>query len=171
MTIDSIPTGRPVSVERETFPGLLGSGARVGGIVDRGYWLDLGTPLSFVQGSRDLVLGAIAVGGFAAAVLGGLTVYPALWVLWLSLQYRVPVFSISRWAGLEHYAFLAVDHGQVGGSSAAQLAGRRLTGMALGVRGSAWRTQWELFVGGPLHKPAAFRAARAIGGFQLVWSY
>ena len=45
----------------------------------------------------------------ALAVLSGLTVYPALWVLWLSLQYRVPVFSISRWAGLEHYAFLAVD--------------------------------------------------------------
>jgi ABC-type sugar transport system permease subunit len=45
----------------------------------------------------------------ALAVVGGLTVYPALWVLWLSLQYRVPVFSISRWAGLEHYAFLAVD--------------------------------------------------------------
>jgi multiple sugar transport system permease protein len=30
-------------------------------------------------------------------------------VLWLSLQYRIPVFSIARWAGLEHYAFLAVD--------------------------------------------------------------
>jgi multiple sugar transport system permease protein len=45
----------------------------------------------------------------ALAVLGGLTVYPALWVIWLSLQYRIPVFSISRWAGLDHYAFLAVD--------------------------------------------------------------
>jgi len=45
----------------------------------------------------------------ALAVLGGLTVYPALWVVWLSLQYRVPVFGISRWAGLEHYAFLIVD--------------------------------------------------------------
>ena len=45
----------------------------------------------------------------ALLVLGGLTVYPALWVLWLSLQYRIPVFSIARWAGLEHYAFLAVD--------------------------------------------------------------
>ena len=55
--IDSIPSGRPVSVERETFPGLLASGARVGGVVDRGYWLDLGTPLSFVRGSCDLVLG------------------------------------------------------------------------------------------------------------------
>ncbi len=45
----------------------------------------------------------------ALAVLGGLTAYPALWVLWLSLQYRIPVFSISRWAGLDHFRFLLVD--------------------------------------------------------------
>ena len=56
--IDSIPAGRSVSVERETFPGLLSSGALVTGVVDSGYWLDLGTPLSFVQGSCDLVLGS-----------------------------------------------------------------------------------------------------------------
>jgi mannose-1-phosphate guanylyltransferase len=56
--IDSIPSGRPVSVERETFPGLLDAGALVTGFVDGGYWLDLGTPLAFVQGSRDLVTGA-----------------------------------------------------------------------------------------------------------------
>lgn len=55
--IEQIPAGRVVSVERETFPGLLAAGARVQGVVDRGYWLDLGTPLAFVQGSRDLVLG------------------------------------------------------------------------------------------------------------------
>ncbi|MFM8896007.1 MAG: sugar phosphate nucleotidyltransferase [Actinomycetales bacterium] len=55
--IDAIPEGRVVSVERETFPGLLASGAKIGGVVDPGYWLDLGTPLAFVQGSRDLVLG------------------------------------------------------------------------------------------------------------------
>lgn len=55
--IEQIPAGRVVSVERETFPGLLSSGARVQGVVDRGYWLDLGTPLAFVQGSSDLVLG------------------------------------------------------------------------------------------------------------------
>jgi mannose-1-phosphate guanylyltransferase len=55
--IDAIPGGRPVSVERETFPGLLARGALVTGVVDTGYWLDLGTPLSFVQGSCDLVLG------------------------------------------------------------------------------------------------------------------
>jgi len=55
--IDDIPAGRPVSVERETFPGLLAAGERVIGVVDPGYWLDLGTPLAFVQGSRDLVTG------------------------------------------------------------------------------------------------------------------
>ncbi len=55
--IDEIPHGRPVSVERETFPGLLESGALLTGRVDPGYWLDLGTPLAFVRGSCDLVLG------------------------------------------------------------------------------------------------------------------
>jgi mannose-1-phosphate guanylyltransferase len=55
--IDRIPAGRVVSVERETFPDLLASDARVSGVLDTGYWLDLGTPLAFVQGSRDLVLG------------------------------------------------------------------------------------------------------------------
>ncbi|POX39701.1 GDP-mannose pyrophosphorylase [Streptomyces sp. Ru73] len=55
--IDSIPQGRPVSVERETFPGLLESGAHLQGMVDSTYWLDLGTPQAFVRGSADLVLG------------------------------------------------------------------------------------------------------------------
>ena len=55
--IDEIPADRPVSVERETFPGLLAAGRYVYGHIDEGYWLDLGTPLAFVQGSRDLVLG------------------------------------------------------------------------------------------------------------------
>jgi mannose-1-phosphate guanylyltransferase len=55
--VEEIPAGRPVSVERETFPGLLERGARVQGHVDATYWLDLGTPAAFVQGSADLVRG------------------------------------------------------------------------------------------------------------------
>ncbi|MDH6226625.1 MULTISPECIES: NDP-sugar synthase [Streptomyces] len=55
--IDTIPAGRPVSVERETFPGLLEAGAHLQGMVDSTYWLDLGTPEAFVKGSADLVLG------------------------------------------------------------------------------------------------------------------
>jgi multiple sugar transport system permease protein len=41
--------------------------------------------------------------------LGTLTVYPGVWVLWLSLQHRIPIFGVSRFAGLDNYAFLAVD--------------------------------------------------------------
>ncbi|MFI6350471.1 sugar phosphate nucleotidyltransferase [Streptomyces sp. NPDC050560] len=55
--VDAIPGGRPVSVEREVFPGLLAAGAHLQGMVDATYWLDLGTPQAFVRGSADLVLG------------------------------------------------------------------------------------------------------------------
>ncbi len=57
--IDAIPAGRPVSVERETFPALVASGALVLGHVDPAYWLDLGTPAAYVRGSCDLVLGVL----------------------------------------------------------------------------------------------------------------
>ncbi|MGH3328073.1 MAG: sugar phosphate nucleotidyltransferase [Streptomycetales bacterium] len=55
--IDEIPAGCVVSVERETFPGLLAAGARVHGVTDTSYWLDVGTPATFVRASCDLVLG------------------------------------------------------------------------------------------------------------------
>jgi mannose-1-phosphate guanylyltransferase len=55
--IDTIPIARAVSVERETFPALLASSARVYGVVQSGYWRDFGTPADFVEGSADLVRG------------------------------------------------------------------------------------------------------------------
>jgi mannose-1-phosphate guanylyltransferase len=58
--IDRIPTGRRVSVERETFPELISEGEIVLGYVDTRYWLDVGTPEAFVRGSCDLVLGELA---------------------------------------------------------------------------------------------------------------
>ena len=45
----------------------------------------------------------------ALVVLGGTTIYPAIWVFWLSLQHRIPIFGIAQFAGLDHYAFLAID--------------------------------------------------------------
>lgn len=45
----------------------------------------------------------------ALAALGVLTVYPSLWVLWLSLERRIPVFGIARFVGLANYAFLVGD--------------------------------------------------------------
>src|SRR4051794_14888651 len=58
--IDAIPAGRPVSVERETFPALLSTGAQVVGYVETAYWLDLGTPAAYVRGSADLVRGVVS---------------------------------------------------------------------------------------------------------------
>jgi mannose-1-phosphate guanylyltransferase len=55
--IDTIPAGQVVSVERETFPGLIESGAVVMGYAESAYWLDVGTPEAFVRGSCDVVLG------------------------------------------------------------------------------------------------------------------
>jgi mannose-1-phosphate guanylyltransferase len=57
--IDEIPTGRAVSVERETFPQLLDAGRLVLGHVDDAYWRDLGTPEAYVQGCADVVLGRV----------------------------------------------------------------------------------------------------------------
>lgn len=54
--VDAIPAGRVVSVERETFPGLVSSGALVVGYVESAYWRDVGTPAALVAASADLVL-------------------------------------------------------------------------------------------------------------------
>jgi len=53
----AIPPGRVVSVERDTFPGILARGGHIASVTDTTYWLDLGTPSAFVRGSCDLVLG------------------------------------------------------------------------------------------------------------------
>jgi multiple sugar transport system permease protein len=45
----------------------------------------------------------------AVIVLAALTAAPALWVCWLSLRQRVPVFGIDHFTGLSHYAFLTGD--------------------------------------------------------------
>ncbi len=72
-TIDRIPRGREVSVEREVFPALLSDGVKVCGFVDTSYWRDMGTPEDFVRGSADLVRGIApspALGGHRGESVG-----------------------------------------------------------------------------------------------------
>jgi len=64
--IEKIPPGVVTSVERETFPALIAGGAVVMGYPETSYWLDVGTPEAFVQGSCDLVLGRLASPALAA---------------------------------------------------------------------------------------------------------
>ena len=58
--IDQIPANKVVSVERETFPNLLKSGANIRGFIDNSYWLDVGTPQALLTASRDLAIGKIS---------------------------------------------------------------------------------------------------------------
>ena len=85
--IEKIPPGAVVSVERETFPALIADDAVVMGYLDTSYWLDVGTPEAFVQGSCDLVLGRLASPALAprgvpgeALLLNGAQVDPGAWV-------------------------------------------------------------------------------------------
>jgi mannose-1-phosphate guanylyltransferase len=57
--INTIPAGRRLSVERDTFPSLIATGQLVMGYPESAYWLDVGTPQAFVRGSCDLVLGRL----------------------------------------------------------------------------------------------------------------
>ena len=54
--ISSIPLDTVVSVERETFPQLVSSGAKVFGYIENAYWLDIGTPTALLKASTDIVL-------------------------------------------------------------------------------------------------------------------
>jgi len=53
--ISTIPLDTVVSVERETFPQLVESGAKVFGFVENAYWLDIGTPRALLKASIDIV--------------------------------------------------------------------------------------------------------------------
>ena len=53
-SLDLVPPGRAVSIEREVFPRLAAEGS-VYGIALPGYWLDVGTPESYLQAHRDVL--------------------------------------------------------------------------------------------------------------------
>ncbi len=55
--IDEIPAGRSVSIEREIFPQLVGNGLY--GYPAAGYWMDVGTPRRYLEGTWDLLAGVI----------------------------------------------------------------------------------------------------------------
>lgn len=54
--INQIPYGQVISVERDTFPKLLSDGFNLFGYLDNNYWIDMGTPHSFIKASKDLIL-------------------------------------------------------------------------------------------------------------------
>jgi NDP-sugar pyrophosphorylase family protein len=60
--LNLVPAGDMVSIERETFPGLIEAGQPVFAFVSDGYWRDLGTPDAYLAAHLDALDGRI--GGF-----------------------------------------------------------------------------------------------------------
>ncbi len=56
--LDLLEPGRPASIERDVFPRLVGDGLH--GHIGSGYWLDIGTPARYLDGTFDLLEGRIA---------------------------------------------------------------------------------------------------------------
>jgi hemolysin activation/secretion protein len=70
--------------------------------------------------------------------------------------------------------YVGLDHGRVDGPGASVLAGRQLTGTALGLRGGAQGSvnfSYDIFAGWALQKPAGFVTSRPALGFQISFQY
>lgn len=55
--LDLIPTGRNVSIERETFPQIIASGKGLYAYTTGDYWIDLGKPEQYLSAHRDVLAG------------------------------------------------------------------------------------------------------------------
>lgn len=64
-----IPTDRPVSIERETFPALAKAGTLFA-LADEEYWLDTGTPQLYLQANVDVLKGRNSRHTFTGVVDG-----------------------------------------------------------------------------------------------------
>jgi mannose-1-phosphate guanylyltransferase len=69
--IESIPEGVVISVERETFPGLLNNDGRLFGFVDSNYWLDIGNPGALLKATSDLISGVASSSAVDEALAAG----------------------------------------------------------------------------------------------------
>jgi NDP-sugar pyrophosphorylase family protein len=66
-TFDRIPKDVSYSIERAYFPSLIERKEMFVAYVDRGYWIDIGTPEKYIQVHRDMFDGRFCGGIFASA--------------------------------------------------------------------------------------------------------
>ena len=75
-TFDRIPKETKYSIERMYFPSLVERGETFVAHIDRGYWLDIGTPAKYVQGHRDIMDGRCRAAPFASVGAGATVIAP-----------------------------------------------------------------------------------------------
>ena len=78
-TFDRIPQDVPWSIERSFFPSLIERTETFVAYVDRGYWIDIGTPDKYMQVHRDIMDGRFRAAPFADAPSN----------IWVSPQARI----------------------------------------------------------------------------------
>ncbi|MES1254964.1 MAG: NDP-sugar synthase [Acidobacteriota bacterium] len=66
-TFDRIPKDTPWSIERSYFPSLVERGETFVAYVDRGYWIDIGTPEKYTQVHRDIFDGRYPTARFSGS--------------------------------------------------------------------------------------------------------
>ena len=79
--LDAIPAGRNVSIERETFPGLIAHGEKLYGYTTSDYWIDLGLPEHYLAAHRDILRGVMPMGiepGLSGAGASSLQNHPCV---------------------------------------------------------------------------------------------
>lgn len=59
--LNEIPSGRAVSIERETYPLLLQKGFKIAVYNRCSYWLDLGTPEKYLKAHKDILEGILQI--------------------------------------------------------------------------------------------------------------
>ena len=72
--LELLEAEQPASIERDVFPRLVGEGLY--GYVSDGYWLDIGTPERYLEGTFDILEGTVATdvgGGWGAATCASRT--------------------------------------------------------------------------------------------------
>ncbi len=74
--LDRIPSGRRVSIERETFPELVAAG-RLYALASDAYWLDTGRPHQYLQAQLDILWGRRVILPPAPEIRPGLWVDPS----------------------------------------------------------------------------------------------
>jgi NDP-sugar pyrophosphorylase family protein len=65
-TFDRIPKDVSYSIERAYFPSLIDRHETFVAYIDRGYWIDIGTPEKYVQVHRDIFDGKFSGGAFGS---------------------------------------------------------------------------------------------------------
>lgn len=66
--------------------------------------------------------------------------------------------------------YLGIDFGKVGGPGSRALVGTCLSGVVLGLRGGYGGASYDIFIGSPIGKPAGFKTASMVAGFNLSWT-